>query len=286
MHNPNFPNMRMVLLLTVDRTILKPDTTEIDKLIKWEEADVQALSTILVNIAPNVQAGLRLLPAVNRKWENTSEYKIFHVEYNFLFYHVIWTLFFSLFPITTAKTCSGGLVLFGRHQNHRCLMSLEMPFQSRLREHTMPTINDEVQREVEEQTGTRPCIWQIEVVHMVLDGNDVIMIAATGSGKSFPYWMPLLYIKHGIVILVTPLKLLGKQFVDMLEKNQLRAVSMTAANATNEVFEVSNLKWTQYKYLNKQTMLHCSIIILVAPTAAVLAPAKQDQAAAASFGSH
>ena len=42
----------------IDGTILKPDTAEIDKLIKWEEADAQALSTILMNIAPNVQAGL------------------------------------------------------------------------------------------------------------------------------------------------------------------------------------------------------------------------------------
>ena len=42
----------------IDRTILKPDTAKIDKLIKWEEADAQALSTILMNIAPNVQAGL------------------------------------------------------------------------------------------------------------------------------------------------------------------------------------------------------------------------------------
>ena len=53
----------------------------------------------------------------------------------------------------------------------------------------MPNNNEEVQREVEERTST---IWQIEVVHMVLDGKD-ITIAATGSGKSFPYWMPLLY---------------------------------------------------------------------------------------------
>ena len=102
----------------------------------------------------------------------------------------------------------------------------------------MPDNNEEVQREVEERTGTRPCIWQIKVVRIVLDGKDVITIAATGSGKSFPYWIPLLYIKYGIVILVTPLKLLSKQFVDILEKNQLRAVLMTAANATNELFEV------------------------------------------------
>ena len=35
----------------IDRTILKPDTAEIDKLVKWEEVDAQALSTILMNIA-------------------------------------------------------------------------------------------------------------------------------------------------------------------------------------------------------------------------------------------
>ena len=45
----------------IDGTILKPDTAENDKLIKWEEADAQALSTILMNIAPNVQAGLDCL---------------------------------------------------------------------------------------------------------------------------------------------------------------------------------------------------------------------------------
>ena len=77
---------------------------------------------------------------------------------------------------------------------------------------------------------------------MVLDGKDVITIAATGSGKSFPCWVPLLYIKYRIVILVTPLKHLGNQFVDILEKNLLCTVSMTAANASNELFQVSNPK--------------------------------------------
>ena len=39
----------------------------------------------------------------------------------------------------------------------------------------------QVQREVE-RTGIRPCIWQIEVVRKVLEGVDVMTIAATGSG--------------------------------------------------------------------------------------------------------
>jgi superfamily II DNA helicase RecQ len=88
----------------------------------------------------------------------------------------------------------------------------------------------------EEKTGIRPYIWQIEVVHKVLEGVDVMTIAVTGSGKSLCYWMVLLYVKYGIVFLVTPLKLLGKQFVKMLERNQLCAMSITTANATNELF--------------------------------------------------
>ena len=39
-------------------TIPKPRTEDTDKLARWEELDVQALSTILMNVTPNVQAGL------------------------------------------------------------------------------------------------------------------------------------------------------------------------------------------------------------------------------------
>jgi superfamily II DNA helicase RecQ len=91
---------------------------------------------------------------------------------------------------------------------------------------------------VKERTGTHLCIWQIKVVCKVLEGSDIITIVVTGSGKSHTYWMVLLYIKHGIVILVTPLKLLGKQFVDVLTKNDLKTVSMTAANTMNKLFKV------------------------------------------------
>jgi superfamily II DNA helicase RecQ len=71
-----------------------------------------------------------------------------------------------------------------------------------------------------------------------MDGDDVITIAPTGLGKSLTYWMPLLFIRHGITVVVTPLKLLGGQFVKMLQDNRISAVSITAANATNELFEV------------------------------------------------
>ena len=60
-----------------------------------------------------------------------------------------------------------------------------------------------------------------------------------GSGKSMTYWMPLLYIKHRIIVVVTPLKLLGGQFVDMLQGNGISAMSITASNTTNEMFKVT-----------------------------------------------
>jgi len=53
-----------------------------------------------------------------------------------------------------------------------------------------------------------------------------------------PLGMPLLFIKHGITVVVTPLKLLKGQFVEMLQNNSTSAVSITAGNTTNELFEM------------------------------------------------
>ena len=42
----------------VSGTIPNPRTEDTDKLARWEELDAQALSTILMNVTPNFQAGL------------------------------------------------------------------------------------------------------------------------------------------------------------------------------------------------------------------------------------
>ena len=110
-----------------------------------------------------------------------------------------------------------------------------------VRQHTMPDSDEEVQRDIEKVFGYKPCLWQIRVVRAILNGGDVITIAPTGSGKSLTYWMPLLYIKYGITVVVTPLKLLGTQFVKMLGYHGISAVSITVANATNKLFEVYNV---------------------------------------------
>ena len=42
----------------ISRTVPRHSDTRTEKLIRWEEADAQALFAILINISPNTQAGL------------------------------------------------------------------------------------------------------------------------------------------------------------------------------------------------------------------------------------
>ena len=118
----------------------------------------------------------------------------------------------------------------------------------------MPESDRKVQERVKEVFSFMPCLWQIHVVRAILTGDDVITIAKTGSGKSMTYWMPVLFIKYRISIIVTPLKLLGSQFAQMLEENRISAISITVANATNELFEV-NLP-TTISYFMRPTFNH------------------------------
>src|SRR5882724_2516636 len=49
----------------------KPAATDVNKLAKWEEVDSQALSMILMNIFPNVQAGLNC-SSVKAAWDGLT----------------------------------------------------------------------------------------------------------------------------------------------------------------------------------------------------------------------
>ncbi|THH18248.1 hypothetical protein EW146_g2695 [Bondarzewia mesenterica] len=65
--------------------------------------------------------------------------------------------------------------------------------------------------------GRRPCTWQLKAVEAVLKRDrDVVCIAGTGSGKTLTFWMPLLFRRDGIQIVVAPLNILGKQNVEQL----------------------------------------------------------------------
>ncbi|KAF8150233.1 P-loop containing nucleoside triphosphate hydrolase protein [Crassisporium funariophilum] len=95
----------------------------------------------------------------------------------------------------------------------------------------------QIRDKVEACFGYRPCLWQIRVVQALLKNDkDVVSIAATGSGKTLTFWMPLLFVPEAIQIVITPLNILGKQNVETLAKVGIKAISITAESATVENF--------------------------------------------------
>jgi len=100
----------------------------------------------------------------------------------------------------------------------------------------------EIRDLTKEVTGKRPCWFQVKVALAVYEGKDVVACAPTGAGKTLSFWIPLLMaLKDGLdpmVIVVTPLNLLGKQNVDSLAKMNLPAVAVDGQNASAETFRV------------------------------------------------
>jgi superfamily II DNA helicase RecQ len=107
-----------------------------------------------------------------------------------------------------------------------------------------PTMHSfaEIRWQTQEILSYRPCLWQIHVVEAILKHDkDIISIAATGSGKTLTFWMPFLFKKDGIQIVITPLNILGKQNVKSLVKMGIQGITVTAENATMQTFKVSEV---------------------------------------------
>ncbi|KAH9911457.1 P-loop containing nucleoside triphosphate hydrolase protein [Fomitopsis serialis] len=87
----------------------------------------------------------------------------------------------------------------------------------------------------------RACLFQIKVARALRERqNDVVAIAATGSGKTLSFWIPLLMAledkEDKCIIIVTPLNLLGKQNIDLLSAAGLSGIAIDRRNATDETF--------------------------------------------------
>lgn len=91
-----------------------------------------------------------------------------------------------------------------------------------------------------EAFGFEPCLWQIKVSLATLRGDKhVLSISRTGSGKTLTFWLPILLSEDGVLIVIVPLNLLGKQNVDQLSRIGISAIVLTGETATQANFEVS-----------------------------------------------
>ena len=90
----------------------------------------------------------------------------------------------------------------------------------------------------------RLCAAQLEIILELVNGDkDVVACLPTGAGKTLTFWLPLLAAKEAgkkdpLAWVITPLNLLGKQNEEQLKAAGIRAISVTAKNATKATFAV------------------------------------------------
>ena len=76
-----------------------------------------------------------------------------------------------------------------------------------------PMTVEQLQNECAVHFHQRPCRWQSEIAFQLVQGKTLISISATGSGKSFVFWLPMYY-ENELTIIIVPLKNLGQQLTD------------------------------------------------------------------------
>ncbi|KAF7431085.1 hypothetical protein PC9H_006803 [Pleurotus ostreatus] len=80
------------------------------------------------------------------------------------------------------------------------------------------------------------------------DRKDVVACAPTGSGKTLSFWIPLIMAQADglkkIMIVVTPLNLLGQQNVNELALAHIRAVAVNSENNSASLWKVRDLLLT------------------------------------------
>ncbi|KDQ12173.1 hypothetical protein BOTBODRAFT_92577, partial [Botryobasidium botryosum FD-172 SS1] len=87
--------------------------------------------------------------------------------------------------------------------------------------------------------GKRPCMPQVMACEWQLKRRHLICVMPTGSGKTLIFWMPLIWRKSGITLLISPLQSLGDQHKAAAELDTLgiTSIHLTSETATDEVFK-------------------------------------------------
>ena len=104
-----------------------------------------------------------------------------------------------------------------------------------------------------EKFNKKACNFQLEFAQALLEGKKhVLLQAGCGMGKTLGFWIPLLARPSGILIVVSPLTLLGDQHAADLEKAGIRAINVDADTIAEmpRVFEVKYFESTAYSALS------------------------------------
>ncbi|KIJ11128.1 hypothetical protein PAXINDRAFT_15948 [Paxillus involutus ATCC 200175] len=90
---------------------------------------------------------------------------------------------------------------------------------------------------VQDKFGLQPCTWQLQSARYQLESKDVFTVSPTGSGKTLTFWIPLLFNNNGIIIIITPLNILGEKICDEVIQRGFPAINLCAETATDQAYK-------------------------------------------------
>ncbi|KAG2145409.1 uncharacterized protein EDB93DRAFT_1087047 [Suillus bovinus] len=103
---------------------------------------------------------------------------------------------------------------------------------------------ENMKQTVQEKFGLSPCTWQLQAAQYQLNSKDVIMISPTGSRKTLTFWIPLIFNAGGIIIIVTPLNILGEKNQKEAEALGFPAINLCKETASDQAFkDIEKLKY-------------------------------------------
>lgn len=90
---------------------------------------------------------------------------------------------------------------------------------------------------------------QREIIHAVLEGDDVLAILPTGGGKSLCYQVPTL-MRNGLCLVITPLIALMKDQVEALRRRGIHALAIHSGMSRQAIdLALDNAVYGNYKFL-------------------------------------
>lgn len=108
---------------------------------------------------------------------------------------------------------------------------------------------------------------QEEAIHAVLNGQDALVVMATGNGKSLCYQIPALYF-NGLTLVVSPLISLMKDQVDQLRANGIEADFLNSSQTLEQQQQIQNkLLANRLKllYVSPEKVMTTGFFHLIAP---------------------
>ncbi|KAF8990372.1 hypothetical protein BDQ17DRAFT_1181469, partial [Cyathus striatus] len=106
---------------------------------------------------------------------------------------------------------------------------------------------DDIHLHAQEKLDISPCWTQIKITVALYSEKNVIACLATGAGKILTFWIPLLIAAENkldkMSFVVTPLNLLRKQNVSILEKVGIEGVSVTCESINSQTVKIKKGKY-------------------------------------------